>query len=87
MNRETLPRTSPTMKYWEVIAERLSASGWSWGIVKATDVNAGELFVVDAHRSDVAGRFIVRADDLLSAFLELERATNETPPLGVKPCD
>jgi hypothetical protein len=41
----------------------------------AHDVNAGKLFIVDAHRADSRGRFIVRADDLLTAFLELEHAT------------
>jgi hypothetical protein len=60
------------VKYWEIIANRLSASGWSWGIVKARDRNAGELFIVDAHHAERYGRFVVRSDELLTAFLELE---------------
>jgi hypothetical protein len=63
------------MKYWEIIADKLSAAGWSWGLTTAIDAHAGKLFVVDAHRSDSHRRFIVRSDELLTAFLELERAT------------
>jgi hypothetical protein len=29
------------MKYWEIIADKLSASGWSWGCVSGVDL-AGE---------------------------------------------
>jgi len=25
------------MKYWEIIADRLSKAGWSWGCVSAVD--------------------------------------------------
>jgi hypothetical protein len=28
------------MKYWELIAEKLSKAGWSWGCVSAVDCNA-----------------------------------------------
>jgi hypothetical protein len=34
------------------------------------------LWIVDAHR-DNGKRFVVRSDELLSAFLELERITHE----------
>ena len=60
------------MKYWEIIADRLSAAGWSWGMTSATDAQTRTLFVVDAHRDD-GRRFVVRSDELLTAFLELER--------------
>lgn len=36
------------MKYWEIIADKLSAAGWSWGMTTAIDADAGELFVVNA---------------------------------------
>ncbi len=60
------------MKYWEIIADRLSAFGWSWGITTIHDAKARKLFVVDTHRTDVRGRFVVRSDDLLTAFLSLD---------------
>ena len=60
------------MKYWEIIADRLSAAGWSWGCVSAVDSNGQTIFVSDAHRGD-GKRFIVHADEKLSAFVELER--------------
>ena len=64
------------MTYWEIIADRLSAQGWSWGMTTAIDAQAGNLlFVVDAHRSDTRGRFVVQSDELLTAFLELEQVT------------
>ena len=62
------------MKYWEIIADKLSAAGWSWGMTTAIDVDAGKVFIVDAHRDD-GRRFIARSDELLTAFLELEQQT------------
>jgi hypothetical protein len=53
------------VKYWEIIADRLHAQGWSYGIAEHL-TNHGLLFCVDAHRD--GKRFIVKADDLLTAF-------------------
>jgi hypothetical protein len=47
-------------------------SGWSWGCVSAIDSNGRTIWIVDAHRDD-GRRFIVHADEKLSAFVELER--------------
>ena len=58
------------MKYWEIIANRLHAEGWSYGIAEHFTQH-GFLFCVDAHRD--GKRFIVKADDLLTAFLSLEK--------------
>ena len=57
------------MKYWEIIADRLHAEGWSYAIAEHFTKH-GLLFCVDAHRD--GKRFIVKADDLLTAFLSLE---------------
>jgi hypothetical protein len=61
------------VKYWEIIADNLSKAGWSWGCVSAVDSNRGTIFVADAHRDD-GKRFVVRADEKLTAFVELESA-------------
>src|ERR1700746_2533156 len=42
----------------EIIADKLSASGWSWGCVSAVDSKERTIFVVDAHRGD-GKRFVV----------------------------
>jgi hypothetical protein len=42
------------------------------GWVSAIDSNGRTIWIVDAHRDD-GRRFVVRADDKLSAFVELER--------------
>jgi hypothetical protein len=60
------------VKYWEIIADRLSKAGWSLGWVSAIDSQGRTIWIVDAHRDD-GRRFIVRADEILSAFVELER--------------
>ena len=60
------------MKYWEIIADNLSKAGWSWGYVSAIDREGRTIWIVDAHRDD-GRRFIVRADEILTAFVELER--------------
>ena len=60
------------MKYWEIIADNLSKSGWSLGCVSAVDSSGRTIWIADAHRDD-GKRFVVRADEKLSAFVELER--------------
>jgi hypothetical protein len=42
------------------------------GWVAALDLEGRTIWIVDAHRGDCQ-RFIVRADEKLSAFVELER--------------
>jgi hypothetical protein len=59
------------MRYWEIIADNLNKASWSWGCVSALDANGRTIFVADAHRGD-GKRFVVRADEKLTAFLELE---------------
>jgi hypothetical protein len=61
------------VKYWEIIADNLSKAGWSWGCVSTVDLDGRTLFVADAHRDD-GKRFVVHADEKLTAFLELESA-------------
>ena len=63
------------MKYWEAIADNLSKAGWSWGCVSAIDSNGRTIWIVDAH--GYGRRFIVRADTILTAFLELQRAIHQ----------
>jgi hypothetical protein len=64
------------VKQWEIIADRLSKAGWSWGCVSALDCEGRTIWIVDAHRDD-GQRFIVRAEEILTAFLEAERAINQ----------
>jgi hypothetical protein len=61
------------MKSWEIIADNLSKAGWGWGCVSALDREGRTIWIVDAHRDD-GKRFIVRADQKLTAFMELESA-------------
>jgi hypothetical protein len=56
------------VKEWEIIADNLKKSGWSLGYVSAVDTHGRTIWIVDAHRGK--RRFIVRADEKLSAFLE-----------------
>jgi hypothetical protein len=60
------------VKYWEIIADNLSKAGWSWGCVSAVGSHGRTIWIADAHRGD-GKRFVVRADELLTAFVELER--------------
>jgi len=46
--------------------------------VSAIDSNGRTIWIVDAHRDD-GRRFVVRADEKLTAFLELESALREAP--------
>jgi hypothetical protein len=60
-------------RYWEIIADNLSKAGWSLGCISAIGSNGRTIWIVDAHRDD-GQRFVVHADEKLTAFLELERA-------------
>jgi len=60
------------MKYWETIADNLSKAGWSLGWVSAFDDYGHTIWTVDAHRD--GKRFVGRADEKLTAFVELESA-------------
>jgi hypothetical protein len=63
-------------KHWELIADKLSKAGWSWGCVSAVDSEGRTMWIADAHRDD-GKRFVVRSDEKLTAFMELEAATHD----------
>jgi len=63
------------MKGWEIIADNLSKAGRSWGCVSAIDRNGRTIWILDAHC--YGKRFIVRADEKLTEFVELQRAIRE----------
>ena len=58
------------MKYWEIFADNLSKAGFSWGYVSAIDSHGRTIWIA-AHGGDEK-RFVVHADEKLTAFLELE---------------
>jgi hypothetical protein len=64
---------SHRVRYWEIVADNLSKAGWSWGCVLAVDHQGRTTWIADAHRGD-GKRFIARADEKLTAFIELEAA-------------
>ena len=59
------------MKYWEIIARNLKKRGWSLRWVSAVDSEGRTIWIADAHRGD-GKRFVVRADEKLTAFVELK---------------
>jgi hypothetical protein len=48
----------------------LSKAGWSWGCVSCIDSEGRTIWIADAHRDD-GRRFIVRADEKLTAFIRI----------------
>jgi hypothetical protein len=65
------------MKYREIIASNLKKRSWTWGCVSAIDSDWRTIWIVDAHRDD-GKRFVVRREEKLTAFIELERVTRES---------
>jgi hypothetical protein len=63
------------VKYWEIIADNLSKAGFSLSWVSAIDNDGRTVWIVDAH--GYGKRFIVRAEEILTAFLEAERAIHQ----------
>jgi len=54
------------MKDWEIIADNLHRAGWSLGWVSVVDLEGRTIWIADAHRD--GKRFVVRADEKLTAF-------------------
>jgi len=63
---------SQRVKDWEIIADNLHDAGWSLGWVSALNREGRTIWIVDAHR--YGKRFVVDADEMLGAFVELQRA-------------
>jgi hypothetical protein len=57
-------------------AHKISKVRWSLGWASALDLEGRTIWIADAHRD--GKRFIVRADELLTAFVELQRAIHES---------
>jgi hypothetical protein len=60
-------------RYCEIITDNLKKRGWSLGYVSAVDSQGRTIWIADAHRGG-GKRFVVRADEKLTAFVELESA-------------
>jgi hypothetical protein len=63
------------------IGDNLSKAGWSWGCVSAVDSQRRTIWIADAHRGD-GKRFVVHADEKLTAFVELESAIRASGKLS-----
>jgi hypothetical protein len=55
----------------------LSKADWSWGWFSAIDFNGRTIWIADAHVT-TESVFVARADEKVTAFLELERVTGES---------
>jgi len=66
---------SRRVEYWEIIVEKMKKAGFGVGWVSAIDDKKRTVWIVDAH--GYGKRFVVRADEKLTAFVELERAIND----------
>jgi hypothetical protein len=82
-NRKAQPGCSTTrsyarrnVKYLEIIAANLSKSRLELGLRRNRGLSGRTIWIADAHRDD-GKRFVVRADEKLTAFLELERVTRD----------
>ena len=61
-----------------IIADNLKKRGWSLGCVSAIDSKGRTIWIADAYRGD-GKRFVVHADEKLTAFLKLESAIRGLP--------
>jgi hypothetical protein len=63
------------MEHWQRIADALREAGFSWGC--SVDREGRTIWIADAHRDD-GKRFVVRADEKLTVFLDLESASRHS---------
>src|SRR5947208_13315681 len=71
------PTAGNWMKNWELIADNLSKSGWSWGCVSAIDSNERTIWITDAHRGNGKGH-AVHAGEKLTAFVGFRAAIHRS---------
>ena len=60
------------LKYWESVVQKITKAGFSLGWVSAIDFEGRTTWIVDAH--GYGKRFVVRADERLTAFSRIESA-------------
>jgi len=60
-------------RYWEIILENHRNAGWNCGSMATTD-GKGRSILGCGRRAQRPGRFIVHADEMRTAFLELQAA-------------
>jgi hypothetical protein len=70
---------SDCVKYWGIIADNLKKRGWSLGYVSTLDSRGRTIWIAHPHR-DNGKRFVVRADEKLTGFMEPEAAIRATAP-------
>jgi hypothetical protein len=70
------------VKFWEIIADNLRNAGFSWGCFSAIDSHGR---IADARR-DNGRRFVARAEEKLTAFIELESAIRDKQSRLHRPC-
>ena len=70
-------------KHGGIIADNLSKGGWNCGCISSTDHEGRQFWVVAAEREN-AGRFIVRVDEKLTAFLEVEAAIRAATKVALR---
>jgi hypothetical protein len=73
-NRDELPNLN--VKYWEIIADKITKSRTPWAGSPRSTIT-GERSGLLTRISCDGQRFIVHADDKLTAFLELETVIHE----------
>jgi hypothetical protein len=57
------------------VDDNLSKAGWSYGYVSAMDREGRTIWIAGAH--GYGKRFMVHADEVMTAFLEAERAIHQ----------
>ena len=64
------------MKYWEIIANNLTKAAWDFWVYRKRRLTGPDISA--AVHKPAGKRFVVRADEKLTAFVELESA--------IRPC-
>jgi hypothetical protein len=67
------------VKKWEIIANNVKEHGCSLGRVSGLDSKWRTIWIADAHRGN-GKRFVVRADEILTAFSKLKSAIRGITP-------
>ena len=73
VDRNSIESTDMSKTYAEIIGEKLSKAGWSWGIGEYLRPDGIRMWSADAHQGNLCPRYIVQADSELGAMVQLKK--------------
>jgi hypothetical protein len=74
------------MKYWEIIADKLSANGWTWAIERASGAGSDVAVIAGQFASTNGGRFVKKQPAIKQDLNRAQAVSLPVAPLPFQVC-